>query len=945
MNARSLVNKLSDFQSFVCSSDFSILCITETWLSNGIFNNEILSKGYNIYRKDRDSRGGGVLLALRDHITCSQLPSPPDIEIITVLISTSNPFIISVVYIPPNSSDAYHEMLHNYLTSLVIEPSPIILLGDFNLPDVEWATYSGSSLRSNQFCDLLFQLNLSQLVNEPTHNKGNILDLIITNNDDIVYNVHIYPSVYQPISTDHFVISFCVNSQVHHSSSSDTQVVFDYSKANYPGLIDYLSCIDFSFCEQLPDIDSIWLFIKSNIVKGMDMFIPKIRFNSSQYPKWYTSNIRHQINCLRSIRKKYRSNPSIHVLHRIRMAEENLQNDIQIAKASFEANLVHNFAFRNDSKIFKHVRNITKSASIPSTVFFNDNSATEDFDKATLFNKYFYSVFSESSYVLPQFQDMPSTNSTTDSINFTEDEVYSALSSLDSTKATGIDGISPAVLKNCASVLTKPLCYLFSLIILCCCLPSEWKTHCIIPIFKSGNKSIVSNYRPISLLCIVSKVLERIIYNKVIISISNQISTSQFGFMKGRSTLQQLLIFFKDIYEHNTQTDVIYLDFSKAFDRVPHDKLLLKLWQVGITGNLWCWFKSYLNNRSQCVRLNGSYSALLPVLSGVPQGSILGPLLFLVYINDLYTSIHHSNALSYADDTKCYKFIFELIDSLRLQDDLNSLSDWSNNNLSFNAKKFIHLSFNTKISTSYDIDESMIVSNSSHRDLGIILSTDLSWKNHYHHISSKAYQTLGLLRRTFSRSINVATKRTLYIALVRSQLLYCCPLWHPHLIKDIYTLERIQRRATKYILNDYDSDYKTRLIKLNLLPLMYIYDLCDILFFIKSFQNPSQHFDIRLYTKFCHHSTRSSSSNKLEHVFTSTNHQRNFYFYRLPRTFNNLPVINLTLPFNAIKSQITNYLWQHFTHNFDPDNQHSFHFLCPCSVCSKNPKTTNFNTF
>ena len=164
------------------------------------------------------------------------------------------------------------------------------------------------------------------------------------------------------------------------------------------------------------------------------------------------------------------------------------------------------------TKIFKHVRNITKSASIPSTVFFNDNSATEDFDKATLFNKYFYSVFSESSYVLPQFQDMPSTNSTTDSINFTEDEVYSALSSLDSTKATGIDGISPAVLKNCASVLTKPLCYLFSLIILCCCLPSEWKTHCIIPIFKSGNKSIVSNYRPISLLCIVSKVLERIIY-------------------------------------------------------------------------------------------------------------------------------------------------------------------------------------------------------------------------------------------------------------------------------------------------------------------------------------------------------------------------------------------------------------------------------------------------
>jgi len=133
------------------------------------------------------------------------------------------------------------------------------------------------------------------------------------------------------------------------------------------------------------------------------------------------------------------------------------------------------------------------------------------------------------------------------------------------------------------------------------------------------------------------------------------------------------------------------------------------------------------------------YSTLLPVLSGVPQGSILGPLLFLVYTSDLFLSIHHSKALSYADDTKCYKFIFELMDSLKLQDYLDSLSDWSGDNLCFNAKKCVHLSFNTNISTSYNIDDSMIMSNRSHQDLGIILSTDLSWKNHYDHISSKAY--------------------------------------------------------------------------------------------------------------------------------------------------------------------------------------------------------------
>ena len=160
-------------------------------------------------------------------------------------------------------------------------------------------------------------------------------------------------------------------------------------------------------------------------------------------------------------------------MNRIKTAEDNLQNSIQQAKANFEANLVHNFAFSNDSKIYQHVRNITKSASIPATVFFDDSSATHDIDKATLFNRYFYSVFSQSTYSLSLFEDMPSTNSTIDSINITEDEVHTALLSLDSSKATGIDGISPAVLKNCVIVLTKPLHYLFSYAIYHCCLPSK----------------------------------------------------------------------------------------------------------------------------------------------------------------------------------------------------------------------------------------------------------------------------------------------------------------------------------------------------------------------------------------------------------------------------------------------------------------------------------------
>ena len=217
------------------------------------------------------------------------------------------------------------------------------------------------------------------------------------------------------------------------------------------------------------------------------------------------------------------------------------------------------------------------------------------------------------------------------SINISEADVYNALTSLDPNKALGIDGIGPKILKNCSESLFQLLCHLFNLSLASSVIPNEWKTHQIIPIFKSGNRSLISNYRPISLLCNVSKVLEHIIFNKIINHVTALISPCQFGFLRGRSTTQQLILSLNDI--HNAvskgyQTDVIYLDFKKAFDSVPHTNLLIKLWSFGITGSLWEWFKSYLTNRHQCVCINGFISKPLPVLSSVSQGSVLGPILF-----------------------------------------------------------------------------------------------------------------------------------------------------------------------------------------------------------------------------------------------------------------------------------------------------------------------------
>ena len=212
------------------------------------------------------------------------------------------------------------------------------------------------------------------------------------------------------------------------------------------------------------------------------------------------------------------------------------------------------------------------------------------------------------------------------------------------------------------------------------------------PVFKSGDSNCVKNYRLISLLSVVSKVLERLIFNKIVDHISKSIIPSQFGFTKHCSALQQMLIFTNHIINSPLQTDVIYLDISKAFDTVSHCILLTKLWSVGITGTMWSWFKSYLSAHYQRVSINNFYSDLLPVGSGVLQGSILGPLLFLVFINDMSSYIHQSHLLKFADDTK------------------------------FNLKKFVHLSFKHKFDATYNMSDKPIPQVDHHKDLGLLLS-------------------------------------------------------------------------------------------------------------------------------------------------------------------------------------------------------------------------------
>ena len=309
----------------------------------------------------------------------------------------------------------------------------------------------------------------------------------------------------------------------------------------------------------------------------------------------------------------------------------------------------------------------------------------------------------------------------------------------------------------------------------------------------------------------------------------------------------------------------------------------------------------------QYVSINNYKPGLLQVKSGVPQRSILGPLLFIIYVNDLSSVINNSHILGYADDIKCYKHMVTQFDQQLLQDDLNSLLHWSKLvDLSFNPNKCVHICINPKIIQSCFLGDNVIPTRSIQSDFGVAICDNyLQWSEHHNNILSKAYKMLGLVRRTFCANISTITKTKLYICLICSQIMYCSILWCPHLIQDFTKIERLQRRATKYILNDFSTDYKSHLIQLKLLPLMYIFELMDIMFFIISLKAPTSNFNITDYVTFSSSTTRSSSGLKLIHNFSSNNKVRNLYFNSLARLWKSFPIIDLHLPINTIKGHAT----------------------------------------
>ena len=393
-------------------------------------------------------------------------------------------------------------------------------------------------------------------------------------------------------------------------------------------------------------------------------------------------------------------------------------------------------------------------------------------------------------------------------------------------------------------MIAPSLCKIFNKSLQLGSLPSDWKLANVVPVHKKGAKDHVENYRPISLFPIVSKVFERFALNSVMDHLYHVISPKEHGFCTGRSCVTNLLEAFDHIcslLDSGSQVDTIYLDMSKAFYKVSHRSLVHKLIQAGFGGSLLKWFCSYLSCRRQRVTVLGTTSEDLPATSRVPQDSILGPALFLLYVNDLPEVISsRSRVLMFADDTRIFSKIKTLGAASSLQKDLGKLATWSQSSgLLFNEAKYKaqHITRKPKpILSSYKVYNTALELYSAEKDLGVWISKDLTWYKQVNEQFSRAHKLIGYLKRNTRFILRTDVRRTLYLALVRPHLGYATQIWAPQSIELIVKLERIQRRATKFILKlPYSSNisYKSRLQTLNLIPICYWHELLDLTFFFQ----------------------------------------------------------------------------------------------------------------
>ena len=589
-----------------------------------------------------------------------------------------------------------------------------------------------------------------QIINEPTYfteHSSSLLDIILVSDHSIVekssvgdcfldqyirYHCPTYGLLSQPA-----LVSHCFKRNIWLFSAGD-YVSYRQNLAN----VDWDSLLDES------DINKSVSNFNKTIVECAKLSIPnKSVIIRQSDPQWINNAVRKLIRKRRRLYNRAKRTKKDTDWEKYRRIRNQCVSLVRKIRDDYYNKLSADIDTCNDPKkwwkIVNKLTNLNSKKSFSNIpLLFKGKVYEDDNEKAEIFNNYFLdqSSINEQGATLPSMGSQYNSYDILSELILEANEIETVLLSLDTSKATGPDLLNPRLLKEAASILKLPMCKLFNMSLKKCIFPMEWKRANVTLIFKKRDKNNVSNYRPISLISITGKVMERCIFNRVnsYLTYNNFFCSNQSGFIRGDSTTNQLLDISNDIgkaLDSGKEVRAVFCDISKAFDRVWHKGLLFKLRQAGIDGNLLNWFKNYLSNREQRVTINSTSSTWGSIKAGVPQGSILGPLLFLIYINDIVSGINCAIKL-FADDTTLYIVVENaLIASQILNNDLNKISVWATQWLvDFNPSKTECLLFsNKRIPATHPplyMDGQSIKNVESHKHLGIHFSNNGHWDLH-----------------------------------------------------------------------------------------------------------------------------------------------------------------------------------------------------------------------
>jgi len=848
-NADGLLNKRNDLQQIICSSKAcpDIIVITEIKpknLKGEIFQSEFNMKGYQIFCSGLEcTTKRGLLIYVKESISASLVEIPSGFkECIFVKLQLSNKkrLLIGNIYRSPSSSvenDGYLFDLFKYL--VVAFHIPIILVGDFNFRGIRWDLddigFEGLSQSEFGFIRSIRENLLIQLVDKPTRQRGkdnpNILDLVITN-EPIISNIEHF----SPLGmSDHSILRIDCSLEYQVDTRSPR---FQFHKGDYISLSKYLMRDwDEELCSKDEDILCLgdaadrWSCFRDIVTKGMTQFIPK-----------------SEVMGMTSKKKKYPFNKSIHLLikkkHRlwnrwlesrdeaVYLRYKSMRNRVKMELRVLDRKEQDGIAAsckQSPSKFWRFIKNKSRSSSSIGDLKWVDGSgiyqlAETDYDKAVALEGFFSSVYTvEDSLdfeplILAQVQTM-------NKLDISKKVIYDKLSNLKIDKSPGMDMLHPRLLFEVRDAIVHPLWVIFNESLSKASIPRDWKIAEVIALHKKGSRAERGNYRPVSLTCICCKLLESIIRDNIMnhIITNGLLSKYQYGFAKGRSTMLQLLHImdkWTGYLEKGGQIDVVFTDFEKAFDKVPHKRLISKLRAYGIHPELVLWIEEFLKNRKYRVRVNSQYSEWGDVTSGIPQGSVLGPLLFVLYINDLPNFVgSESNVYLFADDAKLFRHISDISDNMKLQTSVDSVKAWSDRwmlKLNYNKCKVVSFGRRTSNDFRYSISDGQesftLARDVKINDLGIILDGRLSFSDHVQCKVNKCFSLLGLLKRNF-KNISTTGFVLLYKSMIRSQLDYCNSVWSPYRKADVEELEKVQKKATKCIPGLKGFSYIQRLQK------------------------------------------------------------------------------------------------------------------------------------